>query len=88
MLLMISHKLILLMRPLLATTENARITPHWFVQLLFAISLLLSAAFVFQGMWNGLMAEFPQIGRLSYTRAIHVVSIMGLALIVLAWILF
>ena len=62
--------------------------PHWAEQMALAMILLLCAAFVVQGIWNGLMAEFPQIGRISYFRAMHIASIGGLILFVLLYLLF
>lgn len=62
--------------------------PHWGEQMGLAMILLLCAAFVVQGIWNGLMAEFPQIGRISYFRAMHIASIGGLILFVMLYLFF
>ncbi|MBT5020895.1 hypothetical protein OAK47_00695 [Planctomycetaceae bacterium] len=79
------NMLSLLISPVVA---NAAVpVSHWMEQLFLAAILLLSTAFVFQGTWNGLMAEFPQIGRLSYFRAMHLVSMGGVILIALFYLL-
>jgi len=74
---------------LLQTTFLAKTVPmpHWTTQVIFAVMLLTAFAFLVQGTWNGLMAEFPQMGRLSYPRAIHIASIAGLVVVSLIYLL-
>jgi hypothetical protein len=81
------NTLSLLISPVLAETAVQTHASHWMEQLFLATILLLGTAFVFQGTWNGLMAEFPQIGRLSYFRAMHFVSIGGVIIIALFYLL-
>ncbi|MBD3672405.1 MAG: hypothetical protein HUJ26_02665 [Planctomycetaceae bacterium] len=74
--------------PLLADVGSSPKLSHWTEQLGLALILLLGAAFIVQGIWNGLMAEFPQIGRISYFRAIHIASVLGLILFALLYLIF
>lgn len=78
----------LLLSPLLANAGASSQLPNWAEQACLALILLLSAAFIVQGIWNGLMAEFPQIGRISYFRAMHLASVGGLILFILMYLLF
>lgn len=43
---------------------------------------LLASAFVVQGVWNGLLAEFPKLPRLSYRRACAIVFLWGLLFVI------
>jgi|GEM_PF-1382417 len=81
------NEISLLVSPVMADAAVTTHASHWMEQLLLAMILLLGTAFVFQGTWNGLMAEFPQIGRLSYFRAMHFVSIGGVIAIALFYLL-
>jgi hypothetical protein len=53
------NEISLLVSPVMADAAVTTHASHWMEQLLLAMILLLGTAFVFQGTWNGLMAEFP-----------------------------
>lgn len=78
---------LMLVSPPLAKVELIKAVPHWCEQFMFAGVLILGFAFLFQGVWNGILAEFPQIGRLSYFRAVHVMAFVGMTLSFLAYLM-
>jgi hypothetical protein len=45
--------------------------------LVFGLVFILGSAYVLRGAWNGLLTEFPKIGRMSFFRAVHTIAILG-----------
>ena len=43
---------------------------------------LFASAFVVQGVWNGLLSEFPKLPRLSYKKALVIVFLWGLLFVI------
>lgn len=72
---------------LLADSHTPLVHANWMENLVVGLLLILGAAFIVQGAWNGLLTEFPRMGRLSYFRAIHMVAVGGVCISVL-WYFF
>jgi hypothetical protein len=56
---------------------SASIHANWMENVVFGLVFILGSAYVLRGAWNGLLTEFPSIGRMSLFRAVHVIAIFG-----------
>lgn len=72
---------------LLANSTSVGIHANWMENLVIGLTFILGSAFVLQGAWNGLLAEFPRIGRMSYFRAVHTIAIAGVFTSII-WMIF
>ena len=73
---------------LLADAATISVHANWMENLVIGLVLIFSSAFVLQGTWNGLLVEFPGIGRLSYFRAMHIIALLGVLLSALWYFFF
>jgi hypothetical protein len=72
---------------MLANSASSAVHANWMENVVFGLMFILGSAFVLRGAWNGLLTEFPRIGRMSYFRAVHTIAVLGVVLSVL-WFIF
>jgi hypothetical protein len=72
---------------ILANTASSSIHANWMENVVFSLMFILGSACLLRGAWNGLLTEFPRIGRMSYFRAVHMVAVFGVVLSIL-WFIF
>ena len=73
---------------ILASTGTSPVHANWMENLVFGMMFILGAAYILRGAWNGLLTEFPRIGRLSYFRAVHLIAVFGVAFSILWYFFF
>jgi len=73
---------------ILANVASTPIHANWMENAVFSLIFILGSAYVLRGAWNGLLTEFPRIGRMSYFRAVHMIAVLGVMLSILLYIFF